>query len=109
MIITQSFDRKILSAMEIALDRACEHLGFARDRHDARRHIASNILECALHGDRTLGGLTEAGRVAAMEVLALGMEAPAVVAFNVGLLAVPGDGGPASKEPLQDNPSVKQL
>jgi hypothetical protein len=69
MIITESFDRKTLVAMEIALDRACESLGFAKERHDARSHIATKILECALQGDRTLGGLTEAGRVAAMQML----------------------------------------
>lgn len=70
MIITESFDRKTLVAMEIALDRACEGLGFAKERHDARSHIATKILECALHGDRSLGGLTEAGRAAAMQMLA---------------------------------------
>ena len=66
MIITESFDRKTLVAMEVALDRACEGLGSTSEQHDARRHIASGILECALRGDRTLGALTDAGRAAAM-------------------------------------------
>jgi len=70
MIIAESFDRRILAAMEVALDRACESLGVAREQHDARRHIASKILECALRGERTLGALTEAGRVAAMQAMA---------------------------------------
>jgi len=70
MIIAESFDRRTLAAMEIALDRACESLGVAREQHDARRHIASKILECALRGERTLGALTDAGRVAAMQVVA---------------------------------------
>jgi hypothetical protein len=70
MIITESFDRRTLAAMEVALDRACESLGVAREQHDARRHIASKILECALRGERTLGALTDAGRVAAMQVAA---------------------------------------
>jgi hypothetical protein len=61
MIIAESFDRRTLAAMEVALDRACESLGFAREQHDARQHIASKILECALRGERTLGALTEAG------------------------------------------------
>jgi hypothetical protein len=74
MIITESFDRKTLVAMEIALDRACENLGLAKERHDARSHIASKILECALHGERTLDGLTEAGRAAATQMLADGGE-----------------------------------
>jgi hypothetical protein len=71
MIITESFDRRTLAAMEVALDRACEGLGVAREQHDARRYIASKILECALRGERTRDALTEAGRLAAMQVLAL--------------------------------------
>jgi hypothetical protein len=71
MIITESFDRRTLAAMEIALDRACEGLGGASEQHDARRYIASKILECALRGERTRGALVEAGRVAAMQVLTL--------------------------------------
>ena len=70
MIITESFDRRTLAAMETALDRACEGLGVASEQHDARRYIASKILECALRGERTRGALAEAGRVAAMQVLA---------------------------------------
>ena len=69
MIITESFDRRTLAAMEVALERACESLGVASEQHDARRHIASKILECALRGERTLGALTDAGRVAAMQVV----------------------------------------
>jgi hypothetical protein len=71
MIITESFDRRTLAAMEAALDRACESLGVASEQHDARRLIASKILECALRGERTRSALAEAGRVAAMQVLAL--------------------------------------
>jgi hypothetical protein len=71
MIITESFDRRTLAAMEVALDRACEGLGVAREQHDARRYIASKILECALRGERRRGALAEAGRVAALQVLAL--------------------------------------
>jgi hypothetical protein len=68
MIITESFDRSTLVAMEIALDRACEALGSAKEQHDARSHVASSILECALRGERTLDGLTEAGCAAAMQI-----------------------------------------
>ena len=71
MIITESFDRKTLVAMEMALDRACESLGAAKEQHEARRHIASTILQCALRGNRTLGALTEAGRAAAMQAEAM--------------------------------------
>jgi len=67
MIITESFDRKTLVAMEMALDRACEFLGVGSDHQEARRHVASRILECALRGERTLDGLTEAGRIVALQ------------------------------------------
>jgi hypothetical protein len=70
MMITESFDSKTLSNMEVALDRACEALSVGAGEHGARRHIASGILACAKRGDRTLGGLTEAGRAAASELCA---------------------------------------
>lgn len=68
MLIAERFDARTLSNMEIALERACEVLPAGNEQHDARRHIASKIVECAQRGDRTLGGLTEAGRVAASEL-----------------------------------------
>jgi hypothetical protein len=68
VLIAESFDARTLANMEVALDRACEVLAAGNAQHDARRHIASKIVECAQRGDRTLGGLTEAGRVAASEL-----------------------------------------
>jgi hypothetical protein len=68
VLIAESFDARTLANMEIALERACEVLPAGNEQHDARRHIASKIVECAQRGDRTLGGLTEAGRVAASEL-----------------------------------------
>jgi hypothetical protein len=68
MMIAESFDRRTLANMEVALERACESLGPGSNQHDARRHIASKIVECAAGGDRTLGGLTDAGRAAASEL-----------------------------------------
>jgi hypothetical protein len=70
MTITESFDTRTLANMEVALERACKILAIGSEQHDTRRHIASRILECAESGDRTLGGLTEAGRVAASELSA---------------------------------------
>ena len=69
-MIAESFDRRTLANMEVALERACESLGPESNQHDARRHIASKIVECAASGDRTLGGLTDAGRAAASELRA---------------------------------------
>jgi hypothetical protein len=70
MLIAESFDPRTLANMEVALERACKVLSVGAEQHDARRHIASKILKCAKRGDRTLGSLTEAGRVAASELCA---------------------------------------
>jgi hypothetical protein len=71
MTIAESFDPRTLANMEVALERACTVLALGSERHEARRHIAGRIVECAESGDRTLGGLTEAGRAAASELTAL--------------------------------------
>lgn len=68
MFIAERFDSRTLANMEVALERACKVLAIGAEEHAARRHIASRILECAESGTRTLGGLTEAGRVAASEL-----------------------------------------
>jgi hypothetical protein len=68
MMIAERFDSRTLANMEVALERACKVLSIGAEEHAARRHIASKILECAESGDRTLGGLTDAGRIAASEL-----------------------------------------
>jgi hypothetical protein len=70
MLIAESFDPRTLANMEVALERACKVLSIRAEQHGARRHIAGKILKCAKRGDKTLGGLTEAGRVAASELCA---------------------------------------
>ena len=60
-MISESFDSRTLSRMEIALDRACLILPAESDKHRIRRIIAGKILECAHRGDKTLSGLTAAG------------------------------------------------
>ena len=69
-MIAESFDSRTLANMEVALDRACKTLPAGAEEHWARSHIASKILECAAGGDKTLGGLTEAGVAAATELWA---------------------------------------
>ena len=69
-MIAESFDSRTLANMEVALERACKILSAGAEEHGARRHIASKILECAKGGDKTLGGLTQAGRAAATELCA---------------------------------------
>jgi hypothetical protein len=68
MLITENFDSRTLASMEVALERACQTLSIGAADHEFRRHVANKIIECAERGDRTLGGLTEAGRVAASEL-----------------------------------------
>jgi hypothetical protein len=53
--------------MEVALERGCNGLA-AGEGHDARRHIAARIVECATNGDVTLTGLTRAAKAAAAEI-----------------------------------------
>jgi hypothetical protein len=69
-MIADSFDSRTLATMEVALDRACRLLDTGAEQHKTRRYIASKILACAKQGDTSLGGLTEAGRIAASEICA---------------------------------------
>ena len=57
---------------EVALERACLLLPTGSEKHNARRIIASKIIECANRGDATLSRLTEAGYAAAMQLTASG-------------------------------------
>jgi hypothetical protein len=68
MLIADSFDQRTLANMELALERACKMLPIGGQHHKARRRIARRILECAKSGERTLGGLTDAGCAAATEL-----------------------------------------
>ena len=67
-MISESFDSRTLSKMEIAIDRACLILPAGSDTHRVRRIIAGKILECAHRGDKTLSGLTAAGYAAATQL-----------------------------------------
>jgi hypothetical protein len=71
MTIAERFDQRTLANMEVALERACNVLALGSEQHEARRHIATRIVERAESGDRTLRGLTEAGRAAANELVML--------------------------------------
>jgi hypothetical protein len=66
-MIADTFNRRTIANMEVALERACLVLPACSEKHRARRIIASKIIECANHGDTTLGRLTEAGYAAAMQ------------------------------------------
>jgi len=66
-MITESFDRRTLAKMEVALESACSVLTVGQ-QHEARRHIASRIMECAERGERNREALIAAGRIAASEL-----------------------------------------
>jgi len=65
---TDGFGPRMVANMEIALERPCEYLPVGNDAHEARRHVASKILECAATGNGTVRALTAAGRTAAIEL-----------------------------------------
>ncbi|RZN17772.1 hypothetical protein CWO90_37175 [Bradyrhizobium sp. Leo121] len=67
-MIADRFDSRTFAHMQVALERACQALPQGSNNHEARGHIASRIIECAEGGDRTLSGLTEVGRRAALEL-----------------------------------------
>ena len=71
-MITETFDRRTMAAMEVALERACSLLPAGSEKHKARRIIASKIIECANRGDASLSRLTEVGYAAATQLAASG-------------------------------------
>jgi hypothetical protein len=71
-MITDTFDRRTIAKMEVALERACLLLPTGSEKHRARRIIAGKIIECANRGDATLSRLTEAGYAAAVQLNCFG-------------------------------------
>ena len=55
-MISDGFDRRTVANMEVDLEQGCSGLS-AGEGHDARRHIAARIVECATDGDVTLVNL----------------------------------------------------
>ena len=67
-MFTDGFGPRMVANMEIALERACKFLPAGNDGHEARRYVASKILECAKSGNGSVRALTAAGRAAAIEL-----------------------------------------
>src|SRR6185295_664863 len=88
-MILESFDRKTLTKMEIALERACCVILTGNQKHRSRRYIAKRIVRCASGGDRDLDSLTAAA-IAAAEQLNLSRS-------NRTRSAIIGAGYPADK------------
>ena len=67
VLISESFDRRTLAQMAIALERACAQVAGCK-KHRARRHIAARIAQCARSGNRSLAALIRAEEIAAGEL-----------------------------------------
>lgn len=59
-MIVEQFARPTMARMEVALDRACEHLAHG-GKHNVRKRVAQTIIRCAKTGNTSLDALTEAG------------------------------------------------
>jgi hypothetical protein len=67
VLLSESFDRRTLAEMAIALERACVKVDGGK-KHRARRHIAARIAQCARSGKRSVSALIRAGEIAAGEL-----------------------------------------
>ena len=66
-MIAEHFDRRTMTAMEVALDRACERRPNGGG-HKLRRRVAQSIIQCATTGNTSLDALTEAGERALVQL-----------------------------------------
>lgn len=62
-MITGHFDRRTMAAMEVALEKACEHWPNG-GTHELRKRVARSIIRCAQTGSTSLCALVEAGESA---------------------------------------------
>jgi hypothetical protein len=62
-MIAKHLDRRTVAAMELALEKACEHLP-SGGTHDLRKRVARAVIRCAQTGNCTLDALVEAGQSA---------------------------------------------
>lgn len=60
-MIVERFDRRTMTAMEVALEKTCEGLPNG-GKHNLRKWAAQNIIRCAKTGTTSLDALTEAGK-----------------------------------------------
>jgi hypothetical protein len=67
-MLTDGFGPRMQANMETALEAACKYLPPDNNGHEARRYVASKILERANQGHGTVHALTAAGRAAAIEL-----------------------------------------
>ena len=63
-MISGSFDRRTVAAMEIALEAACKGKPCGED-HRFRAYVGRSIVRCAKKGQKSYGALREAAEAAA--------------------------------------------
>jgi hypothetical protein len=68
MLIDGAFETRVLTNMNIALDRVCENAARGQE-HSVRKRVAAQIIKCARNGKTTLTDLTAAGRRALIDVV----------------------------------------
>lgn len=66
MLIDGAFETRVLTNMNIALDRVCESAAHGQE-HSVRKRVATQIIKCARTGKTTLPDLTAAGRRALID------------------------------------------
>jgi hypothetical protein len=59
-------DDRTMANLDVVLEEVCRSLPHGGD-HDLRKAIAEKLLNAALNGTRTIGGLTEIARAALAE------------------------------------------
>jgi hypothetical protein len=59
-------DDRTMANLDVVLEEVCRSLPHGRD-HELRKTIAEKLLDSALNGTKTIGGLTEIARAALAE------------------------------------------
>lgn len=60
-------DERTMANLDVVLEEICRSLPHGGD-HELRKAIAQKLLDSALQGNRTLGGLTDVARAALAEM-----------------------------------------
>jgi hypothetical protein len=66
--VADTFDKRTVLEMELALSKACDSLPPNLDKHEIRTFIASKIIQRVEQGERTFGGMVTAGLAAISEL-----------------------------------------
>jgi hypothetical protein len=68
--LSDAFDKRAVVEMELALAKACETLSPNLDKHEIRAFVAARIIKRVQQGERTFGGMVNAGLAAISELKA---------------------------------------